>query len=173
MAEGAIGGITSWGTPGFKGTPFDINDPNIHIVPNSISYLLNGGQDADSNDFIWEFEVPLGHLYMMDNIRFSTNQNGTTVQTYEMRVTYGDIWYGNERPPTSDDLSHYQWNPYAYGTIDMDNLSSHSGTGSGGWVSVVTKEMPLYLYGGAKLDFESATTDEYVTVNMSWRDYFY
>ena len=152
-----------------KGSPFDINDPNLKMIPKSEGYVLNGTANTDSNYNLWHFEVPLGHLYIIDNVRLCTVSDSGG--EYEMRVSFGDH-YGYGFYPDYTNASYMVFFKYASGRLDRDNISSGSGTGSG-HASVVTKEEPLYLYGGGKIELEVPSADGYADATIMYRDCFY
>lgn len=171
MPEGAGFGESMFGTMrNPKGTPFDINDPNLKMVPNSLGFVLYGTANTSQTLNLWQFEVPLGHLYIIDNVRLCTVSDSGG--EWEMRVCFGDnTFYGLD--PTygqNGALSMPVFIKYGSGRLDRDNAaaSAHSGH-----VSAVTKEEPLYLYGGGKIELEVPSADAYADATIVYRDCFY
>jgi len=150
-----------------KGTPFDINDPNLKMVPNSVGHVLYGSANTSQSYNLWQFEVPLGHLYIIDNVRLCTVSDSGG--EWEMRVNFGD-WSHYGYHPEYSSVSLITFIKYGSGRLDRDNAaaSAHSGH-----ASPVTKEEPLYLYGGGKIELEVPSADAYADATIVYRDCYY
>ena len=91
----------------------------------------------------------------------------TTPYTYQLRLSIGDISdYGHY--PNYSSVATENFFKLGSGSLDMDRTD----TPHHGYQSVITKEEPLYLYGGSKIEAE-CSNDSTFDMIIAYRDCFF